>query len=204
MDQQLGIFGDFLPKSSNIEALIDFNPKFFDASESDHIFEELKQSISWKQEPLVIYGKKTLTPRLTAWYGDPGITYRYSGVTFESLAWTRILLDIKSKVELFADANFNSVLLNFYRDGNDSMSWHSDDEKELGINPLIASVNFGQSRRFDLRKKDNHHEKKEILLTNGSILVMKGNIQHEWQHQVAKSLKIRNGRINLTFRLVKI
>ncbi|MFS2187249.1 alpha-ketoglutarate-dependent dioxygenase AlkB [Mucilaginibacter sp. Mucisp84] len=202
MENQLDFFNmpGSIPRA--MEGLLDFKASLFDRTDSSRLFQYLKDEIQWKQETLVLYGKRVLTPRLTAWYGDEGIAYRYSGASFISLPWTSTLLEIKAKAEAFACTRFNSVLLNLYRDGNDSMSWHSDDEKELGTNPLIASVNFGEERRFDFKKKENPKIKHSIMLNNGSILVMKGDIQHNWQHQIAKSMKAKGTRINLTFRLV--
>ena len=185
-----------------MENLLEYIPGFFGVEESDHYMKKLLQHIEWKQETLKIFGKDVLTPRLTAWYGDKGIAYKYSGKTFFGLPWTNELLKIKEKTEHIAKAKFNSVLLNYYRDGNDSMGWHSDDEPELGINPVIASVNFGQERRFDFRNKKDHHKKHHVNLQNGSLLIMKGDIQHHWQHQVAKSKQPMSGRINLTFRQI--
>ena len=161
------------------------------------------KSIDWKQENLKIFGKEVKTPRLTAFYGDKGVTYKYSGRQFLGLQWISELFEIKEKTEDAAKVKFNSVLLNYYRNGNDSMGWHSDDEPELGLNPIIASVNFGQQRRFDFRSKSYHQLKHNILLANGSLLLMKGNIQHHWQHQIAKSKQPMNGRINLTFRQIR-
>jgi len=202
VENQLNILGLDAPLPRGMESLLDFKADLFSRADSLRLFNQLQHEIQWKQETLFLYGKQILTPRLTAWYGDEGIAYRYSGVTFVASPWTPALLDIKSKAEAFAGARFNSVLLNLYRDGNDSMSWHCDDEKELGPNPIIASVNFGQQRRFDFRNKENPAQKHAIMLTDGSILVMKGDIQHKWQHQVAKSMKAKGARINLTFRLV--
>jgi len=153
MENQLDFFGTPSSIPPRMEGLLDFKAALFNSNDSSRLFQQLKDGIQWKQETLVLYGKRILTPRLTAWYGDVGIAYRYSGASFVSLPWTNTLLEIKAKAEAFACTRFNSVLLNLYRDGNDSMSWHSDDEKELGRNPLIASVNFGQERRFDLKKK---------------------------------------------------
>jgi alkylated DNA repair dioxygenase AlkB len=183
--------------------LLDYHAQFFNAPESANFFQALKNGIEWRQETLKLFGKKIKTPRLTAWYGDEGVAYAYSGVTFHAIPWIPPLLAIKQKIEPLAGETFNSVLLNLYRDGNDSMGWHADDEPELGKNPIIASVNFGQERRFDFRLKADYSIKHNINLENGSLLVMKGDIQHHWQHQIAKSLRITNPRINLTFRRIK-
>ena len=148
-----------------------------------------------------MYGKRVDFPRLTSWYGDNNKPYSFSGITLDPNPWTKELLEIKAKIEPIADVNFNSVLLNRYRNGSDSISWHTDAEKELGRNPIIASVNFGQARKFQLR----HIETKELLeinLTHGSLLIMQGELQHFWQHQIPKTKKIVSERLNLTFRVI--
>jgi alkylated DNA repair dioxygenase AlkB len=190
-----------------------FIENFFSKKEADTLFKELLENIAWQQGEISMFGKKVLEPRLTAWYGDAGKTYKYSGKTNIPLAWNAPLLAIKSKIEeevtpsrLSRDvpsvfrAIFNSVLLNLYRNGNDSMGFHSDNEPELGKNPTIASVNFGESRRFIFKRKDNNLEKHELLLTHGSLLIMAGEMQHYWLHGVPKEPKKTNERINLTFR----
>ena len=196
---QLPLFN--LPDVSFRE-ILEYSPGFFNEQESDEYLDVLTATIQWKQETLTIFGKPVLTPRLTAWYGVEGIGYKYSGKQFYALPWTKELLKIKEKIEMVAKVKFNSVLLNFYRDGNDSMGWHSDNEPELGLNPVIASVNFGQERRFDLRNKADLRKKHQIILGNGSLLIMKGDIQHHWQHQIAKSKQPMKSRINLTFRFI--
>ncbi len=183
--------------------LLSYFPEVFPVKESKALFEKLTKNIAWRQESIIIFGRKVLTPRLTAWHGDAGAVYKYSGVSFDPLPWTEELLCIKSKAEALAGTTFNSVLLNLYRDGSDSMGWHSDDEPELGRDPIIASVNLGEARRFDLRLKTEHQQKLQILLEDGSVLVMKSDLQHYWQHQVAKSAKVKGPRINLTFRTIK-
>lgn len=182
---------------------LDYQPGFFSRADSEVYIRQLLDTIAWKQEELRIYGRMVKTPRLTAWYGDAGVAYTYSGVRFEALPWTAELLQIKNKIEAAFGFSFNSVLLNLYRNGSDSMGWHSDDEPELGQNPVIASVNFGQERRFDFRNKLNHALKQSVILGNGSVLIMKGDIQHHWQHQIAKSGRPMKERINLTFRNIK-
>lgn len=196
---QLNIFNQ---TESPFENLLEYIPGFFTEAESQRFMAQLINNIDWRQETLIIFGKSVKTPRLTAWYGDTGVAYKYSGKQFYALPWTKELLEIKEKVEIPANIKFNSVLLNYYRDGNDSMGWHSDDEPELGQNPVIASVNFGQERRFDFRNKGDHGKKYPVFLTNGSLLIMKGDLQHHWQHQIAKSKQQMNARFNLTFRLI--
>jgi alkylated DNA repair dioxygenase AlkB len=165
--------------------------------------QKLKDEIDWKQESMNMYGKQVDFPRLTAWYGDNNKPYSFSGVTLQPKIWTKELLEIKQKIEPLSNVVFNSVLLNLYRCGNDSISWHTDAEKELGKNPVIASVNFGATRKFQLRHIKTN-EKVEIELTHGSLLIMQGELQHFWQHQVPKTSKIVNERINLTFRVIKL
>ena len=177
-------------------------PGYFSKVESDHFFQTLKENILWKQESMKMYGKQVLFPRLSAWYGDRDKPYSFSGITFNPTSWTEELLAIKRKVEGVVNVQFNSVLLNQYRSGVDSISWHSDDEKELGMNPTIGSVNFGATRTFQLR----HVQTKEIIkieLTHGSLLIMQGELQHFWQHQVPKTKQRVSERINLTFRVIK-
>lgn len=177
-------------------------PNFFDKKESSNYFEILLNSIEWKQEEMKMYGKILKFPRLTAWYGDNDKPYTFSGITLTPNPWTEELLSIKKKIEPECNVSFNSVLLNLYRDGNDSISWHTDAEKELGKNPTIASVNFGATRTFQLKHKETK-EKVSINLEHGSLLVMMGELQHYWKHQIPKTKKKIDKRINLTFRLIK-
>lgn len=209
--RQLDIFGsenetNFFPKTGlNIIRNGEFFyfPNFFSKAESDLFLQNLKENIDWKQESMNMYGKQANFPRLTAWYGDNDKPYSFSGITLAPKVWTRELLEIKNKIEPLSKVQFNSVLLNRYRSGNDSISWHTDAEKELGINPVIASVNFGATRKFQLRHIKTK-EKLEIELTHGSLLIMQGELQHYWQHQVPKTSKVVNERINLTFRVIKL
>ena len=176
----------------------------FDRAQSDGFFEQLLDDISWRQDQIKMFGKKVNLPRLTAWYGDKGKSYKYSGIKMNPDTWTPTLLVIKEKVETVAELNFNSVLVNLYRNGQDYVSWHSDDEPELGNNPTIASVSFGATRRFILRhKSDRDLDKVEVALTHGSLILMQGTTQHFWQHQVPKTAKKISPRVNLTFRVVK-
>ena len=177
-------------------------PNFYKQEVADGLFTSLKSTIAWKQESMNMYGKEVKFPRLTAWYGDDDKSYSFSGVKLEPLPWTKELLQIKYDIQPLCETSFNSVLLNLYRDGNDSISWHTDAEKELGKSPIIASVNFGAERVFQL-KHMHTQEKIEILLQHGSLLVMMGELQHYWKHQVPKSKKITQPRINLTFRVIR-
>lgn len=179
-----------------------FFPSFFSKSDSDNFFTELKNNTKWRQESMNMYGKKIDFPRLTAWYGDNDKAYKFSGITLQPNIWSEEILKIKERIEPIANVKFNSVLLNRYRDGNDSISWHTDAEPELGNNPIIASVNFGETRKFQLRHIKTK-QKIEIELTHGSLLIMQGELQHYWQHQVPKTAKKIGERINLTFRVIK-
>ena len=202
--------GSLLPESTEKEqaiilpqAQLRFIEQFLSAEESENYLKTLYRSIQWEQSDIQMFGKSLKIPRLNAWYGDNGCDYAYSGKRFTPLAWTTELKEIKTRIESLANTTFNSVLLNCYRDGSDSMGWHSDDEKELGQNPIIASVSLGQTRSFHLRHKTNKElSVQKIALTSGSLLIMGGTTQHFWQHQIPKTKKICGQRINLTFRSV--
>ena len=186
-----------------LDAEVAIYRNFFNKVESDQIFQELLSKIKWRQDKMKLYGKEFELPRLTAWYGDDGKSYTFSRIPMNPDAWTHTLLSVKSRIEEVTQAKFNSVLLNLYRTERDGVSWHSDDEPELGKNPMIASVSFGETRRFQLRHKlDKSLDKVEITLTHGSLLIMKGSTQHFWQHQIPKSAKSLRERINLTFRII--
>lgn len=191
--------GEQLPMS---DAEVILYRNFFDKNESDLIFSDLYNTTDWKQEVTKLFGKQVNLPRLTAWYGDTGKSYCYSKIRMEPILWTPTLIKIKSKIEDLINTQFNSVLLNLYRDGKDSVAWHSDDEPELGENPVIASVSFGATRRFMFRNKIQKELKYEIDLTHGSFLLMMGATQHCWQHQIPKTNRLMQPRINLTFRKV--
>jgi alkylated DNA repair dioxygenase AlkB len=171
---------------------------FWSEAQSNSYFDEFASSCPWRQDELTVFGRKYLTPRLTSWHGD--VPYTYSGLTMAPEPWSHSMIEIKGRIEKEAEARFNSVLFNMYRDGNDSMGWHQDDEDVLGTNPLIASVNFGQTRRFRLRHKTKTQEAVTIDLPNCSLLIMAGSTQHHWQHAVPKTKKTVGPRINLTFR----
>ncbi len=176
---------------------------FFSIGESDRLFGQLYSGIQWQQEIIRMFGKSTPIPRLSAWYGDKGKSYIYSGIEHHPEPWNPTLSLIKTRVEQVSQVQFNSVLLNLYRHGKDSVSWHSDDEPELGQNPVIASVSFGATRRFSLRHKQIRERKVAIDLPHGSFLLMRGETQHYWQHQITKTAKAVSPRINLTFRITK-
>jgi len=156
----------------------------------------------WRQESIRIYGKVMPQPRLIAWYGDPGKKYDYSGISLTPLPWTDLLREIKRRVEDCTDSRFNSVFLNLYRDHNDSMGFHSDDERELGLEPTIASVTFGATRTFILKHKTKDIPSVKIPLDAGSVLLMKGATQRNWKHGIMKQTQPCGPRVNLTFRTI--
>jgi len=184
------------------DAEVYLDREFFTPIESDKLLADLTANIAWEQKAIQFMGKQVLQPRLIAWYGDEGKSYSYSGLTVHPLAWTPTLLDMKTRVESAAGVTFNSVLLNLYRSGQDSVGWHSDDEPELGTNPVIASVSLGAARNFQFKHKTNPDLKMSIELTHGSLLLMRGTTQHFWKHQIPKTKKELGPRINLTFRVI--
>lgn len=182
--------------------LLEFREHFLTSDESDQLFSQLLDNTPWKQRTQTIYDKKVLTPRLTAWYGDGEKSYKLGGSEFEVNAWTPELLSLKNKIEEVFGHEFNSVLLNLYRDNNDSVAWHRDKESRYGDRPVIASLSLGQTRKFDFRKLNHHQSRYSIPLPHGSLLLMKGDLQENWEHRIAKSALYMKERINLTFRLV--
>jgi len=185
------------------DAKVTFYEKFFSSAKSDQLLDRLTDEIKWQQDEIKMFGKVHQVPRLTAYYGDPELSYTYSGIRMSPHPWNEDLLYIKSKIEDQANVSFTSVLLNLYRSGQDSMGWHQDNEKELGVNPTIASVSFGATRTFQMKHIHRLDEPKvNIPLTGGSFLLMEGVTQHFWKHQIAKTKKVISPRINLTFRVV--
>ena len=185
------------------DAEIIYYPNFFDKKVAEDIFSELKTAIPWRQDDITVFGKTHRQPRLTALFGNEGKPYSYSNIKMQPHPWTPLLQKIKLYVEQVADANFTTVLLNLYRDGKDSNGWHADNEKELGNNPIIASVSFGTARTFQLKHNTIPGLKQTILLEHGSLLLMKGTTQHFWKHQIPKTSKLIGSRINLTFRVIE-
>jgi alkylated DNA repair dioxygenase AlkB len=177
-------------------------PQLFSETDSSVFFAALQKEIQWKQEPIRLFGKMRMQPRLTALYGEPGTYYRYSGIRMTSTPWTETLQRIRNRIEPISGTRFSLVLLNYYRDENDSMGWHSDDEKELGPLPTIASVSFGATRRFHFRHRNDKNLRASVDLENGSLLVMRGESQASWQHAIPKKTRPMGPRINLTFRVI--
>ncbi|WP_455201705.1 alpha-ketoglutarate-dependent dioxygenase AlkB family protein [Kaarinaea lacus] len=178
-----------------------FYPDFFATEEASYWFDILLDDLDWTEETIKMFGKPILVPRLVCWYGDKSAIYQYSGIKHIPLPWTKSLTDIKHKIEAVSQHPFNSVLGNLYRSENDSMGWHSDNEKELGSEPFIASLSLGEERIFKIKHRTGKEQHK-LTLPSGSLLTMSGSFQHHWQHCVPKSRSPKQPRINLTFRYV--
>ncbi|MCB0462631.1 MAG: alpha-ketoglutarate-dependent dioxygenase AlkB [Flavobacteriaceae bacterium] len=185
------------------DADIWYYPNFFSAEESSQYFKKLFSETNWQQDDITVFGKTYKQPRLTALYANNEKSYSYSNIIMYPHLFTNELLDIKHKIETVIDKNFTTCLLNLYRDGQDSNGWHADNEKELGKNPVIASVSFGANRMFHFKHRYEKELKHKLVLESGSLLVMKGETQHFWLHQIPKTKKKVGTRINLTFRVIK-
>lgn len=176
-------------------------PQWIGSQQADRLFDLWSRSLDWQQRPIRLFGREVMQPRLTCFYGEEGVRYRYSGKTLAAKPWPEELGALSLRLSQSLDVGFNSVLCNLYRDGRDSMGWHADDEPELGTDPVIASVSLGQARRFRLKPRAGG-EPQSILLGHGSLLVMSGDLQHHWLHELPKSRQVLGPRINLTFRRV--
>jgi alkylated DNA repair dioxygenase AlkB len=184
-----------------VDADLRFWPQVDFGIPQDQLLRELIESIDWHQQKITVYGRNYPQPRLSAWYGDA--SYRYSGISLEPLPWTPTLLEIRAQIEALTRYTFNSVLLNYYRNQDDSMGMHSDDERELGAQPVIASLSLGEARTFLLRHKSRKQLKTvKLPLPGGSLLLMLGDTQRNWKHGIAKLRQVCGPRINLTFRQV--
>ena len=177
--------------------------QFYRLPESDQLFSALETGLDWQEETIFIFGKWVKVPRLMSWYGDPDAYYQYSGVKHQPKPWNAVLQSIRKTVGQQCQCTFNSVLANLYRNGQDSMGCHADDEKELGHNPLIASLSLGDERLFKLHHKKSK-ETVDIILRHGDLLIMAGTLQHHWMHSIPKTKKFKTPRINLTFRKILV
>lgn len=177
-------------------------PVFLSKSEADYYYELLKSETDWQQDDITIFGKTYKQPRLTALYGKNKKTYSYSGITMSPEPFTEALMTLETKIYSEYNVSFNTVLLNWYRDGNDSNGWHADNERELGRDPIIASLSLGEERPFHFKHRILKNERHKLLLEHGSLLIMKNEMQHHWLHQISKTKKDVGGRINLTFRQI--
>lgn len=176
--------------------------RIFSEEQAAHLFSALQNELNWQQDYLNFGSKTVAIPRLQAWYGDAGADYQYSGLKMQTQAWTPHLLQIKHHIECLCNTRFNSVLANWYRNGQDSVSWHQDNEPELGQNPSIASVSLGAERPFQLKHKRHKQDRITLRLPHNSLLLMGGSLQHYWQHQLPKVTGLTEPRINLTFRQI--
>ena len=196
--------GDFFEDITLPGAVLRYYPYFLSEKSSSCLLNHLLDSTSWQQDSIRIAGRLLDVPRLQAWYGDPDSGYGYSGLSLVPLPWSNTLLQLKSRIEEITGLDFNSVLLNLYRDGNDSVAWHSDDEPELGQDPQIASLSLGANRNLELRPTSaGRKDKKVLALANGSLLVMGKGMQQNWQHRIPKLKGLGACRVNLTFRFIQ-
>lgn len=184
------------------QASISYFPNFLEKEEADQYFTTLLKATPWQQDKIKVFGKTYDQPRLTALYGNNGKSYSYSNITMQPHPFSKPLITLLQKVVNLSAHEFTTCLLNLYRDGNDSNGWHADNEKELGINPVIASISLGQERMFHLKHRKDKSLKEKLLLEHGSLLLMQGETQHHWLHQIPKTKKPLTPRINLTFRRI--
>ena len=189
-------------KLDMIDANVVYYPNFFVKNEADAFFNNLLNTINWKQDTITVFGKAHLQPRLTAFYANNSNTYKYSNIVMQPNVFNTDLLNIKKAIENELKINFTSCLANLYRNGKDSNGWHADDEKELGENPIIASISFGAERMFHFKHRFNKDLKMKLKLEHGSLLLMKDETQKYWLHQIPKTKKDIGNRINLTFRII--
>lgn len=186
----------------------EYRPNFLAEGQADRWLQRLWRELEWRQQEITLFGRRVMQPRLIAWYGDPHAIYAYSGLTLSPLPWHPVLRDLKDRLEALTGGHFNSALANAYRDGRDSMGWHSDDEKELGPAPLIASVSLGAERRFLVRPRSRAAGTRVashgITLGHASLLLMRGDSQRRFQHSLPRTRRPIGLRINLTYRLVAI
>ena len=183
------------------DGIAEYIPSILDGASAQRVFSALLAQIPWRGEDVFMFGRWVSVPRQTCWFGDAQAVYRYSGVTHEPVPWLPLLLELRSLVQATAGVIFNSVLANLYRDGRDSMGWHADNEPELGADPTIASLSLGAARLFSLQHRKTKR-KVNVMLESGSVLIMRGALQHHWRHSLPKTTQITAPRINLTFRFV--
>jgi alkylated DNA repair dioxygenase AlkB len=198
----MDLFSSLINPNTNLlscDGIVNYHGQILDQSVAKNYFNTLFNTIEWKNDEANVFGKRIITNRKVAWYGDSNYSYTYSNSTKQALIWTKELLELKACVEKLTETTFNSCLLNLYHNGNEGMAYHSDDETSLGKNATIASLSFGAERKFLFQHKKTK-ETISIQLENGSLLVMKAETQAHWAHRLPLSTKIKNPRINLTFR----
>jgi len=183
-------------------ATLAVDPRWLASDAADALFAALRDTLPWQTHRLRLFGREVAAPRLSAWVGDPGARYRYSGTLFEPGPWPDALLPLREQLSAALGTQFNSVLANLYRDGGDAMGWHSDNEPELGPAPVIASLSLGATRRFVLRHRADPAQRLALDLAHGSLLLMAGDTQRNYRHAVPRTARPVGPRINLTFRHV--
>ena len=180
-----------------------FTDGFLAVPEASALLSLFQEKVAWRQDQVMVFGRRHRIPRLHQWFADTGLSYRWSGITLQAEPWFAELNALREQVSAAANTRFNSVLINYYRDGKDSMGWHSDDEAELGVCPVIASLSLGAARDFKLRSKSGMAAQQQtLLLSSGSLLLMSGFSQRDWQHSLPKRKRVAEPRINLTFRQI--
>lgn len=184
------------------DAVFEYYPNFFSTEEADMLFKKLQSETPWRQDDILIFGKKIAQPRQTCLFGNEGKPYSYSGITMQPHRWNPHLMHIKDEIEKTSGQHFTTVLANLYRNENDSNGWHADNERELGRDPIIASVSFGEERKFQLKHRSNPEDKLTLNLNHGSLLLMKEGSQIHYKHQIPKASQPKKERINLTFRTI--
>ena len=184
------------------DAIFEYYPNFFSQAKADELYKLLLENTPWQQDTITVYGKNHLQPRLTALYGNEGKPYKYSNIVMNPHPWNATLIYMKELVEEKANHDFTTVLLNQYRNERDSNGWHADNEKELGRDPIIASISLGEERTFQLKHNTQKEIKQSLLLKHGSLILMKEGSQIHYKHQIPKASKPKNTRINLTFRRI--
>lgn len=185
------------------DASLSYQSNFLSGEQADRYLHRLQKTLVWQQDQIKLFGRSVAIPRLQCWYGDSGLSYRYSGLSMSARPWTCELEQLRQRIEQHSGYRFNAVLANLYRDGSDSMGWHADNEPELGTDPVIASLSLGQQRTFKLRRRDDHKRQFDLELEHGSLLLMAGTTQQYWQHALPKRKRLMQPRINLTFRLIR-
>lgn len=199
------LFDDTMDKTLNLlpkDGTVHYFGKILSATRADQYFDALLNTIEWKNDEAIIFGKKIVTKRKVAWYGDVSFEYTYSNTTKTALPWTKTLLELKEIVEVECGESFNSCLLNLYHTGDEGMAWHSDGEKDLKKDGTIASMSFGAERKFSFKHKQTQ-EKIELMLEHGSLLLMKDTTQTHWLHRLPPTKKVTGPRVNLTFRIIE-
>jgi alkylated DNA repair dioxygenase AlkB len=201
---QLNLFSTIHDSTVNLlpyEGTVNYFGVIFSTEQAGHYFDEFMNTIAWRPDEAVIFGKHIITKRKVAWYGDSEFEYTYSGKTKTALPWTTALLELKNKTEQLTGEQYNSCLLNLYHTGEEGMAWHSDGEKELKEEGAVASLSFGAERKFSFRHKVTR-ETVSVVLEHGSLLVMKGTTQKNWLHRLPPTTRITRPRVNLTFRMM--